>query len=55
MERTTAFPASIVCLMMAGGEIAPGAIPLELAVDGAKFVAELKRRGIPFSESLAAD
>jgi lysine 6-dehydrogenase len=50
MERTTGFPASIVCLMMARGEIARGAVPLELAVDGARFVAELRRRGIPFTE-----
>lgn len=46
MERTTAFPASIVCLMMARGEVAPGAHSLERAIDNERFVAELALRDI---------
>lgn len=50
MERTTGFPAAIVCLMMARGEVPPGAHPLEKAVDPARFVAELGLRGITLRE-----
>lgn len=48
MERTTAFPAAIVSIMQARGQVAPGATPLELAVPGGPFVEELRKRGIPF-------
>jgi lysine 6-dehydrogenase len=47
MMRGTAFPASIVCLMMARGETRPGAIPQELAVDGDRFIEEIVARGMP--------
>lgn len=50
MERTTAFPAAIVSILQARGEVPPGAIPLELAVPGGPFVAALRERGIPFLE-----
>ncbi len=50
MERTTAYPAAIVCWMMARGEIAPGASSLETAVDADRFVVELGRRGITLTE-----
>ncbi len=47
MMRTTAFPASIIAQMMAGGEVLErGATPQEKAIDSDKFVAELDRRGI---------
>ncbi len=46
MERTTGWDASIVAIMMAQGKIKRGAIPVELAVPGDYFVAELERRGI---------
>jgi len=50
MERTTAYPASIVAIMLAKGEIQKGSISLENGIDGAKFVTELRRRGIKLSE-----
>lgn len=50
MERTTAFPASIVCLMMAAGEVSPGAHRLESAVDAVTFVEALSKRGFTLSE-----
>lgn len=53
MERTTAFPASIVCLMMAAGDVPPGAHRLESAVDPARFVEALGRRGFALSETRA--
>ncbi|MCK4239959.1 MAG: saccharopine dehydrogenase, partial [Candidatus Lokiarchaeota archaeon] len=46
MERTTGWDASIVAIMMAQGKIQKGALPVELAVPGEYFVAELRRRGI---------
>lgn len=54
MERTTAFPASIVCLMMAAGEVPPGAHRLESAVDAARFVAALSQRGYALTEERVA-
>ena len=53
MERTTAFPASIVSLLQAGGKVQPGARPLEVAVPAAEFMAELRRRNIPMTETWA--
>lgn len=48
MMRTTAFPASIIAQMMARGEVsARGAVPQELAVPSAAFIAELEKRNIP--------
>jgi lysine 6-dehydrogenase len=45
MERTTAFPASIVAIMMARGLTPKGAVPLEKAVDPELFMPELAARG----------
>jgi len=46
MERITGWHAAIVCQMMARGETPRGAVPLELAVPGDRFVAQLWLRGI---------
>ena len=52
MERTTGFAASIIAIMLAKKEItARGGIPLEKAVSGKQFVAELARRGIKVQET----
>jgi lysine 6-dehydrogenase len=52
MERTTGFSASIIAIMMARKEIgARGVIPLEKAVSGKQFVAQLTRRGIKVQET----
>jgi lysine 6-dehydrogenase len=45
MERTTGWHLSIVASLIAQGQVAAGAIPLEIAVPGHPFVAEAKRRG----------
>ncbi|MGB9181549.1 MAG: saccharopine dehydrogenase C-terminal domain-containing protein, partial [Pyrinomonadaceae bacterium] len=51
MMRTTAFPASIIAQMMARGETTErGAIPQELCVPPARFVAELAARNILINE-----
>jgi lysine 6-dehydrogenase len=47
MMRGTAFPSSIICLMMARGQTPPGATPQELAVDGDRFIEEIRKRGLP--------
>ena len=47
MERSTAFPASIVTIMATLGELPSGVLPLETAVPGEAFVGALERRGIP--------
>src|SRR4029077_20845698 len=53
MERTTGFAASIIAIMMAKKEIQThGVTPLEKAVPGKKFVAELARRGIKINETI---
>ncbi|MEZ6196449.1 MAG: saccharopine dehydrogenase C-terminal domain-containing protein [Planctomycetota bacterium] len=52
MQRTTGWAASVVAIMMAEGEVRPGATPLEQAVDGREFVNRFKRRGIRFTESM---
>jgi lysine 6-dehydrogenase len=47
MMKATAFPASVIALMLAGGEIAlTGALRQEEAVPVRKFLAELENRGI---------
>jgi lysine 6-dehydrogenase len=52
MMRTTAFPASIICAMIARGDVLTrGATPQEKAIDAEKFVAELERRNIKIYES----
>jgi len=45
MERTTGWHAAIMAAMIAHGRVPAGVIPVELAVPGATFVAELRRRG----------
>jgi lysine 6-dehydrogenase len=52
MERTTGWHAAIVAAMLARGEIAPGAAPLEIAVPAAAFVAEARRRGFAIAERI---
>jgi lysine 6-dehydrogenase len=52
MMRGTALPASIICLMMARGETAPGATPQELAIDGDRFIEEILARGMPLEVRL---
>jgi lysine 6-dehydrogenase len=52
MMRTTAFPASIVALMMARGDITrKGAVPQERCVPPALFMQELAKRNIEVVES----
>lgn len=50
MERMTAYPASIISIMMAKNQTPKGAVSLEIAVDGELFVTELRKRGIKISE-----
>ena len=45
MQRLTGWHASIVAAMMARGEIPVGSRPLEVAVPGASFVREARKRG----------
>ena len=53
MEQATGWHAAIVCHLMASGAIPQGATPVELAVDPALMMAELRRRGFELSESLS--
>jgi lysine 6-dehydrogenase len=46
MERTTGFHAAMIASMIAHGEVAPGAVPVELAVPGHRIVEECKKRGM---------
>ncbi len=56
MMRTTAFPASIIAQMMAGGNVKMrGATPQENVIDAEKFVAELERRNIKIISSNITD
>lgn len=52
MERTTGWHAAIVAAMLARGEIAPGATPLEVAVPAAGFVEQARRRGFAIAERI---
>ncbi|MFZ2488153.1 MAG: saccharopine dehydrogenase C-terminal domain-containing protein [Anaerolineae bacterium] len=52
MERTTGWHLAIVAAMLARGEIAPGAAPLEIAVPAATFVAHARRRGFQIIETV---
>jgi lysine 6-dehydrogenase len=53
MQRTTAFPASVVAQMMARGETTQkGAVPQERCIPPEAFVAELAARDIRIEESL---
>ena len=47
MERTTGYHAAIVAQMLARGEVARGAIPLERAVNATRMVEEMARREMP--------
>lgn len=46
MERTTAYPASIVLIMITQGKTEKGVIPLEKAIDPFEFITELSKRDI---------
>ena len=46
MQRTTAFPVSIIAKMVLNEEVEKGAYPPEIAIDFEKFMDELKKRGI---------
>jgi len=49
MQRTTAFPVSIIAQMLAAGKIdRKGVIPQELCVPREEFISELEKRGIKF-------
>jgi lysine 6-dehydrogenase len=53
MQRTTAFPASVIAQMMAQGRTTQkGAVPQERCVPPEDFVAELAARDILIDESL---
>jgi len=55
MQRTTAFPASVVAQMMARGETTrPGAVPQERCIPPEAFVRELAARDIKIDESFVA-
>ena len=55
MQRTTAFPASIIAQMMARGETTQkGAVPQERCIPADAFVAELARREIRIDESFVS-
>lgn len=51
MERTTGWHAAIVASMMAHGEIAKGAVPVELAVPGKRMMKECRDRGMQITET----
>lgn len=52
MERTTGWHAAIVAAMLARGEIAPGAAPLEIAVPARVFVQQARLRGFVIDEQV---
>ncbi|MDT7809118.1 MAG: hypothetical protein QOJ70_2931 [Acidobacteriota bacterium] len=53
MQRTTAFPASVIAQLMAQGlTTQKGALPQELCIPAARFVEELAAREIRISESV---
>jgi len=52
MQRTTAYPVSIIAQMLASGKIThKGVVPQEISVPADEFVSELDRRGIKVEES----
>jgi len=52
MQRTTAYPVSIIAQMLASGKIThKGVVPQEISVPADEFVAELANRGIKVEES----
>ncbi|MDH3403080.1 MAG: saccharopine dehydrogenase NADP-binding domain-containing protein [Acidobacteriota bacterium] len=54
MQRTTGWDLAIVAALMAGGKTPPGAVPRELSIDPALYVAELERRGFDLREEVRA-
>ncbi|MBN1551099.1 saccharopine dehydrogenase NADP-binding domain-containing protein [bacterium] len=52
MERTTAYPAAIVAIMMTNREIPSGVHALENVVDGRVMIKELAKRGIDISVNI---
>lgn len=54
MERTTGWHASIVAIAMAHGVTPRGAKPVELALPGPYFAAEMKKRGFRVTERLTS-
>lgn len=46
MERTTGWHAAIMAILMARGEVAKGAVPVERAVTGARMLEECRARGM---------
>jgi lysine 6-dehydrogenase len=54
MERATGWHAGIVCHLMASGRIAPGAVPVEEAVDPNELVRAVRDRGFQLSLRLDA-
>ena len=50
MQRLTGWHASIVAILAARGRLAPGAIPVELAVPGSTIVEEAGKRGLEVKE-----
>lgn len=55
MERTTGFHLAIVAAMIARGELAPGVIPLERAVNASRMVEELSLRHMETHVSVEQD
>ena len=49
MEQATGWHAALVCHLMASGRIAPGATPVELAVDPGDLVDAIRMRGFQVS------
>jgi lysine 6-dehydrogenase len=54
MERATGWHAAIVCHLMASGRIAPGAVPVEEAVDPQEMMEAVRARGFQLSLRLDA-
>jgi lysine 6-dehydrogenase len=54
MERSTGWSAAIVAEMMARGETPRGAAGVETQVPAARFVEELRRRGLEIEESVGS-
>ncbi|MHC4389952.1 MAG: saccharopine dehydrogenase C-terminal domain-containing protein [Planctomycetota bacterium] len=50
MERTTAYPAAIVCAHLASGAAEKGGVRLERVMEGEHFLSELRKRDIPLRE-----
>lgn len=49
MERLTGWHASIMMIFQVQGVVKPGCVPVELAVQGEKFMKEIERRGIHYT------